>query len=127
MQQINQHPDVPQDHIDLELSGSSMRFLRGDGPDLSLHEVFQILSEDGSSSSSDALSELVEEHASFAAAQARCAQILIFGRKGLPSEVFTRRTEQHAISKPIVISASALPAAAGPTPPAGLTGLEIVP
>lgn len=103
-----------------------MRFLRGDGPDLSLDEVFQSLLEDGSSSSSDASSELVEEHARFVAAQARSAQILIFGRKGLPCEVFTRGAEQQSISNPIVISASALAAAAPPTS-AGLTGLEIVP
>lgn len=34
--QIRQHPVVPQDMIDLNLSGSSMTFLRADGPDLAI-------------------------------------------------------------------------------------------
>lgn len=68
-QVIPQHPAIPQDHLDLNLSGSSMRFLRGEGPNLSLDELFEnISSDDSSSSSSDALSASVEEHARFAAA-----------------------------------------------------------
>lgn len=52
---IPQHPMVPQDHLYLELSGASMRFLRGDGPELSLDDIFAAnASDDGSSSSSDA-------------------------------------------------------------------------
>lgn len=38
--QIPQHPNVPQHFIDLDLSGSSMRFLRAQGPDIAIEEVF---------------------------------------------------------------------------------------
>jgi len=90
-QVLHQHPQFPQDHLDLELSGSSMRFLHGDGTDISLDRVLEGISvEDGSSSSSDASSTLVEDRARFAAAQKRCTNILIFNRKDMPDEVFHR-------------------------------------
>lgn len=39
---VLQHLEVPQDHQDLELSGSSMRFFRGDGPKISLDDILPI-------------------------------------------------------------------------------------
>jgi hypothetical protein len=125
-QQIPQHPAVPQDHLDLELSGSSMHFLRGVGLEIDLDEVFQNISDDGSSSSSDASSVPVEERARFVATQARCANILIFGRKGMPSEVFTRGSGQLVIREPIIVDRNAVQAAL-PSAPAVTTCLEIVP
>lgn len=53
--QIPQLPAVPQDLLNLDLSGSSMRFLRANGPNIAIDEVFQTDLED-SSSSSDATS-----------------------------------------------------------------------
>lgn len=38
---VPQHPEIPQHFIDLDLSGSSMRFLRATRPDITLDEVFQ--------------------------------------------------------------------------------------
>lgn len=69
-QHVPQHPGNPQDHVNLDHSGSSMRFHRGDGPDISLDQVFEdaAAEEDGSSSSSDATSATLEDHARFAAA-----------------------------------------------------------
>lgn len=84
-----------------------------------------IVSDDSSSSSSDATSTLVEEHARLVAAQARCANILIFGRKGLPSDVFVRAADQRTIREPIVIDRNVIQTAALPTVPS--TGMEIVP
>ena len=103
-----------------------MRFLRGDGPDIDLDQVSQNISDDDSSSSSDATSAAIEDRARFAAAQARCANILIFGRKGLPNDVFVRANDQSVIREPIIVDRSALQVAA-PSTPATLTGLEIVP
>lgn len=61
-QAVPHHLAKAQDHLDLELSRSSMRFLRGDGLDISLDNN----AGDDSSSSSDATSELLEECARFA-------------------------------------------------------------
>lgn len=89
-QVVPHHPNDPGSSR-LDLSGSSMRFLRGDGPDISLEQAFNdIVASDGSSSSSDATSNLAEECPCFTAAQQRCTNILIFNRKGLLSDVFTR-------------------------------------
>jgi len=103
-----------------------MRFLRGDGPDIDLDQVFQNISDDDSSSSSDATSVAMEDCTHFAAAQARCANILIFGKKGLPNDVFVRATGQPVIREPIIVDRNALQVAAS-SAPAAPTGLEIVP
>lgn len=131
---IPQHPAQPQDLLELELSGSSMRFLRGDGPDISLDQVLDNANGDDSSSSSNVTSELADEHARFVAARNRCANVLIFGRKGLPSETFRRASglqlDQPPMSMPNVITIPALsllePSASQSSSPA-VTGLEIVP
>jgi len=126
--QVPQHPGNPQDHVDLNLSGSSMRFLRGDGPDSSLDQVFDNAeADDGSSSSSDPTSSLLEDHARFDAAQSRCANILIFGRKGMPADVFTRGSSSANQPEPVIIAREVLQPvlAAAPTP--APTSLEIVP
>ena len=58
--QVPQHPDVPQHSMEIDLSGSSMCFLRATGPDISLEELYQALQNDSSSStSSDASSAFV--------------------------------------------------------------------
>jgi hypothetical protein len=62
------------------IAGSSMRFLRGEGPELSLDHVTDNNVDNDSSSSSDASSELIEERARFGAARNRCANVLFFGR-----------------------------------------------
>ena len=123
-QPIPQHPQVPQDHLDLDLSGSSMRFLRGDGPNISLDQVFENISDDSNSSSSDATSQVLEDRARFAADQSRCANVLIFGRKGLPSDVFVRASGSTAVHNPIVVDRSVIMSSLAPTV---TTGLEIVP
>lgn len=123
-QPIPQHPDVPQDDLDLNLSGSSMRFLSGDDPDLSLDQLFDAIVDEDSSSSSDASSAPIEERARFAAAQSRCANILIFGRKGLPNDVFIRGSSSAG---PVVIDRSIIQSAAPQPVLAPTTGLEIVP
>jgi hypothetical protein len=80
-----QHDPLHQE-MDLNLSGSSMRFLRANGPDLNLDEVFQgIFSNEDSSSSSDATSPLNEDMLRFIVAQNQCATITIFHRRGLPN------------------------------------------
>lgn len=58
---FSHHPANPQDHLDLELLGSSMRFLKGEGPDISLNQALVSADSDGSSSSSDATFGMVEE------------------------------------------------------------------
>lgn len=119
-QPVPQHPYVPQDHLDLNMSGSSMHFLRGEGPDLSLDKEFQAITDEDSSSSSDASSTLVEERACFVAAQSRCANILIFGRKDMPRDVFIRGS---SLANPIIIDKSVVQIVA--TQP--VTRMEIVP
>lgn len=106
----DQHPAVPQDHLDLELSGSSMRFLRGDGSDISLDHLLENISDDSSSSSSDATSVSMDDHARFAAAQSQCANILFFGRKGLPIDVFVRASTSETTvgQSPTVVDKSVL-------------------
>jgi hypothetical protein len=90
---VPKHPAVPQDHLDLDLSGLSLRFLRGSGPDISLDDILgSNATDDGSSSSSYASSAQVEDCAHFAAVQNRCANMLIFNRKDLPDDIFVRVT-----------------------------------
>lgn len=81
--QIPQHPAIPQDLLDLDLSGSSMRFLRGEGPNIAIDEVIQLGSDD-TSSPSDASSVPNADKARFIAAQSHCATICNFHRKNLP-------------------------------------------
>lgn len=124
-QGIPQHPDFPQDHIDLELSGSSMCFLRGDGSDLSMEQNFEeITAAEDSSSSSDATSNTMEEKARFIAAQKRCASILIIDRKGLPADVFSRGSSSSKPPTSIMIENSAL---LSTLPGSQRTGWEIIP
>lgn len=81
-----------------------MRFLRGEGPAINLDQVFDnVTSDDDSSLSSDATSALMEERAKFMAAQARCANVLVFGRKGLPSDRFIRGADLPAIRELVVV------------------------
>ena len=90
-EQVPQHPNLPQPNLpphlmDLDLSSSTMSFLRASGPDIPLEDVFQDLQSDsGSSTSSDASSVQVEDHARFLAARSHCATISLFHRKGIPS------------------------------------------
>lgn len=127
---VPQLPDEPQDHLDLNLSGSSLRFLRGDGPDISLDQVFDnAAAGDGSSSSSGATSGSIEERAPFAVAQSRCANIPIFGMKDMPSDVFIRGSSSSHLPDPVVVDRDILqPILSAPTETqnAALTGLEIV-
>jgi hypothetical protein len=106
-----------------------------DGPNISLDQVFEAAAgDDSSSSSSDATSELVGQRARFIAAQNRCANYLIFGRKELPSDVFTRTTApevgessnvaNRAITIPASVFASSVTNQSSVTTN---TGLEIVP
>jgi hypothetical protein len=76
------NPELPQHFIDLDLSSSSMRFLRASGPDISLEEVLQGSSSDDSSSLSDATSLLDENQVCFLAAQSLCTTVSIFHRMG---------------------------------------------
>jgi hypothetical protein len=132
-QGVPQHPENPQDHLDLELSGSSMRFLRGEGPEISLDQVIDNIIDNDSSSSSDATSELIEERARFEAARTCCVNVLIFGRKGLPGDVFVRATgpaigrSVSALGSRIVIPASTLQMPIAQSSTAASIGLEIVP
>jgi hypothetical protein len=80
--QIPQHPSIPQDLLDLDLSGSSVRFLRGEGPNIAIDEVIQLGSDD-SSSPSDASPVPNADRARFIAAQSHCATVNNFHRKNL--------------------------------------------
>jgi hypothetical protein len=91
-----------------------MRFLRDDGPDLPLDKVFEVIVDEDSSSSSDA------KQACFAAAQARCANILIFGRKDHPTDVFIRGSSSV---NPIMIDRNIFQLATSQP----ILGLEIIP
>jgi hypothetical protein len=112
--------NLPQHFIDLDLSSSSMRFLRASGPDISLDAVLQSSSSEDSSSSSDATSLLDENQARFLAAQSMCATVLIFHKMGLPnlsSTLAACRPPPTLTLKPILIE----PAVNAPS------GLELVP
>lgn len=106
--------------MDLDLSGSSMSFLRAEGPDISVEEVWQDIQPRSSSSSSDASSaQQVEDRARFIALQAYCANISTFHRKGLPSTMNTGASST-LIMKPICFERELIQAPI-------VTGLEIVP
>ena len=81
----NQEPQVHHQEVDLDMSGSSMEFLRANGPDVAIDEVFEGIQSDGSSSSSDVSSPLNEDMIRFIVAQNQCATIIIFHRRGIPS------------------------------------------
>lgn len=68
---------------------------------------------------------LLEEHARFAADQKCCANIMIFGRKGLPGDVFVRASAPSDLFEPIVINRIAVPPAL--LEPIVSTSLEIIP
>jgi hypothetical protein len=86
--QLPQHPEAPQDLIDIDMSGSSLRFLRATGVDIALEDVFNgIQSDSSSSSSSDASSPLDESLARFLATQSHCATISLFHRRDIPSTI----------------------------------------
>jgi hypothetical protein len=79
-----QHDPLHQE-MDLNRSGSYMRFLRANGPDLNLDDVFQgIFSDEDSSSSSDATSPLNEDLLGFVVAQNQCATITTFTEEDYP-------------------------------------------
>ena len=103
----------PQHFIDLDMSGSSMHFLRATGPDINISEVFQGLSsgDSSSSTSSDASSGINEEVAHFNATQSLCATALIFHRKGIPSTGHPDQTFQQGAAiriRPILIDSPML-------------------
>jgi hypothetical protein len=104
-----------------------MRFLRGDGPDISLQVFDNATADDGSSSSSDATSSSLEDHDRFAAEQSRCANILIFGRKGMLTDVFTRGSSSANRPKPVIIAKEVLQLVLATTSASAPTNLEIVP
>jgi len=78
IQEVPQHPQFPQDMIDIDHSGSSMRFLRANGPDIPLDWVLAPDSDEDSSSSSDATSLLLEQQLKQTAASNQCAQQLLY-------------------------------------------------
>lgn len=125
---IPQHPAVPQDHIDLSLSGSSMCFLCGEGPDISLEDVLGInIIDDASSSAIEVRNSQMEDQACFAAAQSHCANLLIHNSNSLPGAAFTRATTDEGS---IVINKEAIQSMLAALPhsaPLPSTGMEIVP
>jgi len=117
---VGDNINIPQHQIDLDMSGSSMRFLRAEGPDISIDQVMQDLQSGSSSSSSDATSAQQEEdRAHFIALQSHCATISIFHRKGIPSSFGPGASSSLAIG-PICIEREIVE---GPA----VTSLEIVP
>jgi hypothetical protein len=75
--------------------------------------------------SKDASSALVEERARFDAARTHCANVLIFGRKGLPNDVSVTARDQLTIREPIVVDRNDVQATL-PVVLATSSGLEIV-
>lgn len=101
-----QHLAVPQHLMDLDMSSSSMCFLRGKGPDISLDQILQDLqTDDSSSSSSDVSSGLNEDWVRFLAAQQHCATISLFHRRGIPNTAQPNVVQPRSTiaSKPILI------------------------
>jgi hypothetical protein len=97
-----------------------MTFLRADGPDLDIKEVFQ-LDDSDSSSSSDASSVPNEDRARFLAIQSQCATINTFHWKSLPGSSQTGPSTIISIDRALVQDQTV-----GPQIPAPI-GLEIVP
>lgn len=121
-----QHPDVPQHLMDLDLPSSSMRFLRGEGPDIELDQLLIEMQSDDSSSSSDA--SFVPDRARFLASLQHYATISLFHRRGIPSpaEIGSARNQQRTTIAfgPILVDRLALQnLEATPAP----SGMEIVP
>lgn len=82
---VPQHSLFPQDMIDIDRSGSSMRFLRANGPDIPLNWVLGADSDEDSSSSSDATSILLEQELKQIAANKMCADQLIYNTNAVPT------------------------------------------
>ena len=82
-QAVLQHTVLPQNLMDVEHSGSFMKFLRASGPVIPVDQVIE-LSDGDSSSSSDATSPLVDEEAlKFMVANKLCADQLFCSSNGL--------------------------------------------
>ena len=81
--QLPEHPAFPQHIMELNLYGSSMRFLRANGPDIAIEEVMHPTSDD-SSSTSDAASKEAVVRARFNAVRSLCAKITMYHRKDIP-------------------------------------------
>ena len=115
--------------MDIDLSRSSMPFLRVTGPGISVEELFQALQNDSSSSTSnDASSAFDEESLRFSATLSHCATISIFHSKGLPNtEAGTSSNLPPSFSiRPILIERKALEPQLARQDTATL-GLELVP
>jgi len=112
--------------MDIDLSSSTMSFLRATGPDISLEDVFQdILSESRSSSSSDASSTPNEDQVIFMAMQSHCATISLFHRRGTPCLNEHDRLRNSLVLKPILIETPKTSGKHAEENP--ITGLELVP
>ena len=98
-------------------------------PNQNLDEAFGDIAarDDGSSSSSDASSNMIEECACFMAAQRSYANILIFNSKGLPNDTFIRATKSTVNREPIVIDRALVQHPAVVAPSTTSIGLEIIP
>jgi hypothetical protein len=127
-QQQNNALQDPPDVMDLDLSGSSMQFLRANGTDIALDDVFQALSDDNSSSSSSSdATSMDESMLRFLVVQNRCAELTIFHRRGLPSSALSTEspTIRNTISfRPILIDREVTTAVG---PEQFTSGLELVP
>jgi hypothetical protein len=102
---IPQHPQVPQHLMDLDLSGSLMKFLRENGPDIQIEEV--MLPFDGSPSSSDATSIQIDEATVFNVVTSLCAKIILFHRNDLPGSDNVVSSPTTIALKPILIDGTA--------------------
>ena len=106
------HPLNPQDVINLELSGSSLRFLRGEGSDIPIDVT--VNSDDDSSSSSDATSLLSEHRAANRGCSGHLMPIPGFTLRGIfaPGASSSSQGQQQMQApdffKPIVIDTSTL-------------------
>jgi hypothetical protein len=114
------------DVLDLDMSGSSMQFLRVNGPDINLNEVFQGIDSDGNSSSLSDATSFDEERLRFIVARRHCGTMTLFHGKVLPSLASSMISPSDTIRiKPIPIDADALKDQVSLQPTA-TTGLELV-
>lgn len=123
--QVPQHPAVPQHILDLDLSGSSMRFLHVDGLKITIDEIIQLDQSDDSSSSNDASSVPNEERARFLAARSHCAITSPFHRKCLPGS--SQAGPSTILMQPILIDRNVMEEQNTESQIPAPTGLEIVP
>jgi len=108
---VLRHMVLPQDLIDVDHSGSSMRFLRAFGPDIPMDLVD--ISYDDSSSTRDTTSPLDEEAFKFLAANRLCTDQLfhnnlIFGRKDKPTDIFFRGSTSSSGQALITVDQNAI-------------------